>query len=84
VQQTVQAGLNYAERYDLEYRIGADVTGEFFHLYRVFALPTQFFINPDGRIIAIVNGPMSDADASAIIESILPSGSSPAPSPNPT
>jgi peroxiredoxin len=77
VQQTVQAGLDYAERYDLEYRIGADVTGAFFHLYHVFALPTQFFIDPDGRIVRIVNGPMSETDASAIIESMLPPGSSP-------
>ena len=74
VQQTVQAGLDYAARYDLDYSIGADVTGDFFHLYRVFALPTQFFIDPEGRIVRIVNGPMSEADATAIIESILPTG----------
>ena len=80
VQQTVQAGLDYAERYDLEYTIGADVTGDFFHLYRAFALPTQFFLDPDGRIVRIVNGPMSEAAASELIESILPPGSSRQPS----
>jgi len=80
VQQTVQAGRDYAERYGLGYTIGADVTGAFFHLYRVFALPTQFFIDPDGRIVRIVNGPMSEADAAATIESILPPGTSPAAS----
>jgi thiol-disulfide isomerase/thioredoxin len=84
VQQTVQAGLDYADRYDLEYTIGADVTGDFFHLYRAFALPTQFFLDPDGRIVRIVNGPMSEAAASALIESILPPGSSPPPSPRST
>ena len=84
VQQTVQAGADYASRYDLQYEIGADLTGDFFHLYRVFALPTQFFIDPDGRVVRIINGPMSEADASAIIESILPVGSSPEPSPNPS
>lgn len=82
VQQTVQVGVDYAERYDLEYTIGADVTGEFFHLYRVFALPTQFFIDPEGRIRRIVIGPIADADASATIESILPADGSPAPSPS--
>ena len=84
VQQTVQAGLDYAERYDLEYRIGADVTGDFFHLYRVFALPTQFFIDPDGRIVRIINGPMSEASAGAIIDTILPPGSSAQGSAGPT
>jgi cytochrome c biogenesis protein CcmG, thiol:disulfide interchange protein DsbE len=83
VQQTVEAGRDYAERYGLEYMIGSDVTGDFFHLYRVFALPTQFFIDPEGRIRKIVIGPVSDADAATTIESILPSGSSPQPSPNP-
>ena len=91
VQQTVQAGRDYAARYGLEYTIGPDVTGAFFHLYRVFALPTQFFIDPEGRIRRIVIGPVSEADAAMTIESILPPGSpplasgdaSPSPSPSP-
>jgi peroxiredoxin len=85
VQQTVEAGRDYAERYGLEYPIGSDVTGDFFHLYRVFALPTQFFIDPEGRIRKIVIGPVSEADATTTIESILPPGSAPPtsiPSPN--
>ena len=77
VQQTVQAGRDYAARYDLEFPIGADVTGAFFHLYRVFALPTQFFLDPEGRIRRIVIGPIADADAAAAIESILPPGATP-------
>ena len=88
VQQTVQAGRDYADRYGLEYTIGTDVTGDFFHLYRVFALPTQFFVDPEGRIREIVIGPVSETDAAATIESILPPGSSPppisSPSPSPT
>ena len=83
VQQTIEAGHDYADRYGLGYTIGADLRGDFFHLYRVFALPTQFFIDPGGRIVRIVNGPLSEAEASAIIESILPpTGPSPSgPSP---
>jgi thiol-disulfide isomerase/thioredoxin len=84
VQQTVQAGREYAERYGLEYAIGPDVTGDFFHLYRVFALPTQFFIDPEGRIRRIVIGPVSETDAATTIESILPPGSSPQLSPRPS
>jgi len=87
VQQTVEAGRTYAERYDLEYTIGADVTGSIFHAYRVFALPTQFFIDPEGRIRTIVNGPLDERRATQLIESILPpgpGGGSPAPSPSRT
>jgi thiol-disulfide isomerase/thioredoxin len=78
VQQTVDAGRTYAQRYELEYTIGADVTGDFFHLYRGFALPTQFFIDTDGRIRQIVNGPLTEERAVALVEALLPPGSSPA------
>ncbi len=80
VQQTVEAGREYADRYDLEYTIGADVTGAVFHTYKVFALPTQFFIDPNGVVRQIVNGPLDDARASQLIESILPAGTVPPPS----
>jgi peroxiredoxin len=73
VQQTVDAGRDYAERYGLEYTIGADVTGAIFHTYHVFALPTQFFIDPEGRLRQIVNGPLAETRAVQLIESILPS-----------
>ncbi len=79
VQQTVQAGRDYRDRYGLTYRIGADVTGAIFHTYHVFALPTQFFIDPDGVLRQIVNGPLSETRASQLIESILPAGASGAP-----
>ncbi len=79
VQQTVDAGRDYADRYDLEYTIGADVTGSIFHAYRVFALPTQFFIDPEGRVRTIVNGPLDERRATELIESILPPGASAPP-----
>jgi peroxiredoxin len=72
VQQTVDVGRQYAERYSLEYTIGADVTGRIFHAYRVFALPTQFFVDTAGRLRAIVNGPLDDTRAAAAIEALLP------------
>ena len=66
-----------AERYQLPYTIGFDGSGHVFHQYRVYALPTQFFIDPDGRIRYIAQGPMSEEGASQRIESILPPAASP-------
>jgi thiol-disulfide isomerase/thioredoxin len=84
VQQTVQAGIDYAARYELDYTIGADVTGDFFHLYRGFALPTQFFLDPEGRIRQIVNGPLSEERAAELLEALLPATTAtPAVSPSP-
>jgi thiol-disulfide isomerase/thioredoxin len=82
VQQTVQAGRDYAARYGLRYAIGADVTGAIFHTYHVFALPTQFFIDPDGVLRQIVNGPLSETRAAQLIESILPPRPSGLPAPS--
>jgi cytochrome c biogenesis protein CcmG, thiol:disulfide interchange protein DsbE len=81
VQQTVQAGRDYAATYGLTYTIGADVTGAIFHTYHVFALPTQFFIDSNGILRQIVNGPLSETRATQLIESILPGGASATPSP---
>lgn len=81
VQQIVDDGKAYAARYGLEYTIGADVTGAIFHAYKVFALPTQFFIDPSGVIRQVVNGPLDEARAAQLVESILPPGGSPGAAP---
>lgn len=75
VQQTVTDGQRYAGTYSLRYRIGADVSGDIFRTYKVFALPTQFFIDQSGVIRQIVNGPLGEASAAAIIEALLPASS---------
>ena len=62
----------YAERYDLPYQIGFDGSGHILRTYRVFAIPTQFFIRPDGVIAMVINGPVERDGASALIESLLP------------
>ena len=72
VQQTVDDGLDYAERYGLDYVIGADIGGAVFRTYRVYALPTQFFIDPGGVIRAVINGPVDLDGAAGLVESILP------------
>lgn len=73
VQETADQGRRYAERYSLRYTIGADVSGHVFRAYRVFALPTQFFIGPDGVIRSIVQGPLTKDGAIARVAQILPS-----------
>jgi len=85
VQQTVDDGRKYATTYSLHYRIGADVAGDIFREYKVFALPTQFFIGTDGVVRQVVNGPLAEVSAAALVESILPRpspglSSSPGPS----
>ena len=64
----------YAERYELGFRIAFDASADIFDLYRVFALPTQVFVGPDGRVLRVVNGPMTHEIASAWIEDWLPEG----------
>jgi len=69
---TVDNVKEYAERYQLGYRIAFDTSADIFRLYRVYALPTQFFIGPDGTILDVVNGPLSHQDAQARIDAWLP------------
>jgi peroxiredoxin len=77
VQETVEDGRRYAERYSLPYRIGADVSADVFHRYRVYALPTQFLIDPQGVIRHIVNGPLTQGAADALLGPLLPPVGSP-------
>ncbi|HYH92409.1 MAG TPA: TlpA disulfide reductase family protein [Candidatus Saccharimonadales bacterium] len=73
---------SYAGRYQLGYTIGFDGSGHVLREYKVFALPTQFFIDPNGVIVQTVNGPVDEAGAVALIEGLLEdvAAGSPAPS----
>jgi peroxiredoxin len=62
----------YADRYQLDYTIGADLTGEIFRTYRLWGLPTSFFIGPDGGIRSVVLAPLTEDGARAQVEAILP------------
>ena len=88
VQETSPANVAaYAAKYQLGYTIAADSTGEIFRSYRLYALPTQFFLGPEGAIRAIVLGPMTMATAMAEVEAILPArsgGVSPSRAPAPS
>jgi peroxiredoxin len=80
VQETTPTDVgDYRDRYQLPYTIGFDGSGYIRGAYRVWALPTQFFIDPNGAIVQVVQGPVDDAGASALIEALLPS-----PSPQPS
>ena len=73
VQETTPDDVQaYADRYELGYDIAFDASADIFDLYKVYALPTQFFIEPDGRILEVVNGPLTDAAAQARIDAWLP------------
>jgi len=85
VQETNAADVAaYASRYGLSYTIAADLRADVFHLYGVYALPTQVFIRPDGVIERTILGPMTAASAAANVEAILPSQPVPSSSPVPS
>jgi thiol-disulfide isomerase/thioredoxin len=76
VQETTPDDVaTYAAKYEITYPIAFDATADVFNLYRVFALPTQVFIGPEGRVLQVVNGPLTDDGASRKIEQWLPSPS---------
>ena len=73
VQETTPTDVAaYAQRYQLPYTIGFDGTGDVLREYKVFALPTQFFIDVNGVIQQVVSGPVDEQGARALIESMLP------------
>ena len=84
VQETTAADVKaYADRYRLRYTIGFDESGNVLREYRVFALPTQFFIDTNGTIQQVVSGPVDEQGARALIESMLPGSPAPSGSPSP-
>ena len=83
VQETTPADVEaYAQRYQLGYTIGFDGSGHILRTYRVFALPTQFFIDPNGVLRQVVNGPLSEKRASQLVEAILPAAPASLPAPS--
>jgi len=85
VQETSVSDIRtYATRYQLGYTIAADLSGNIFRLYHPPGLPTQVFVGPEGAIRSIVLAPLTEADAVAQIEAILPRSPGPTASPHPT
>ena len=81
VKETTAADVGaYAQKYDLEYTIAADLIGDVKDLYGVYALPTQVFIDANGVVRAVVNGPLSQAQAKTYLGTILPPAGAVSPS----
>jgi hypothetical protein len=55
----------YAAKYGLDYTIAADLAGDVFRRYRIYGLPTQVFLDADGIIRAVVQGPVDTQIAEA-------------------
>jgi thiol-disulfide isomerase/thioredoxin len=55
----------YAEKYELGYTVAADLDGDVFRRYRVFGLPTQYFIDENGIIRNVVQGPVTPESAAS-------------------
>ncbi len=70
----------YAQTYGLAYTVAADLSGDVFRRYRVFGLPTQYFIDGDGVIQAIVQGPVTPESAAASLALLGLVAPTPAPS----
>ncbi len=64
-ESTVDDVRAYAAKYGLEYTVAADLAGDVFRRYRVYGLPTQVFLDADGVIRAIVQGPVNAEIAAA-------------------
>lgn len=71
-QDNRQAALAFAQENDLSFPILFDINGQVSELYQLRALPTSFFVNPDGIIQeVVVGGPMSEALLRVRIEQLL-------------
>ena len=59
VQEDADSVRRYATTYGLTYPIGLDITGAVFRTYRIFGLPSHYFIDRDGVIRARYFGPLT-------------------------
>lgn len=73
----------YAERYGLRYTVAVDLAGDVFRRYRVHGLPTQLFLDTDGVIRAIVQGPMTAETVTTSLRAVglKPPAAGPTPTP---
>ena len=64
----------YVDAYGIAYPIVADLTGSIFRAWRVYGLPTQFILDRDGMIRAVVQGPVDAATAESLVAPLLAEG----------
>jgi peroxiredoxin len=69
---TPEAVADFRQHYGLTFPILLDASGEVNRSYRITALPTTFFIDPQGMIReVVVGGPMSEAAIEARVRTLL-------------
>jgi cytochrome c biogenesis protein CcmG, thiol:disulfide interchange protein DsbE len=66
--------LAYAKTYGLQYTIGFDGTSAVYRAYHVYGLPTQVFIDRQGLVRQVWNGPLSLSQAEQMLAPLLGSG----------
>ncbi len=71
IQEEPATVRDYVARYGLTYTIGMDVTGAVMHTYRVFGIPTHYFIDRNGIIRDRVFGPLDKAGIEQRLAEIL-------------
>lgn len=62
----------FADQYGMTFPTLIDKTKSVMQTYNVKPLPTTFLINPDGKIVRIVTGEMSEDDIKGYMEEIKP------------
>jgi thiol-disulfide isomerase/thioredoxin len=67
----------YVVRYDLGYTVGFDATSAIFHTYHAFVLPTQIFLDKDGRVSEVILGLITRDEADRKIQELLGEGAPP-------
>ncbi len=71
-QDNVVDAQRFGETYDLTFPILLDTDGRVSALYQLRALPSSFFISPDGKIQEVViGGPMAEALLRTRVENLL-------------
>ncbi|MDH5606834.1 MAG: TlpA family protein disulfide reductase [Anaerolineae bacterium] len=71
-QDNIPAAAAFVEELGLSFPILLDLDGEVSRMYQLRALPSSFFINPDGSIAEVViGGPMAEALLRTRIEKLI-------------
>jgi thiol-disulfide isomerase/thioredoxin len=71
VQEPADTVRGYATKYGLTYRIGLDVTGAAFRTYRIFGLPSHYFIDREGIIRGRYFGPLDRDQVEQQLKAIM-------------
>ncbi len=73
-ESSVRDVQRYATTYGLQYPIGFDGTSAVYQAYHVYGLPTQVFIDRNGIVRRVWNGPLTRAQAEQMLAPLLAAG----------